>query len=58
MVQASGEEGFDKMIATEMKCRTLELPTCMQEKAQQNKGSGELEREKEDRRFGTQVTGS
>ena len=46
------------MIAIEMKSRTLELPNCMQGKAQQNKGTDELEREKQDRRFGTQVTGS
>ena len=58
MVQASGKEGFNKMIAIEMKSRTLELPNCMQGKAQQNKGTDELEREKQDRRFGTQVTGS
>lgn len=58
MVQAPGEEGFNKTIATEMKCRTLELPNCTQGKAQQNEGTGELERQKRDRRFGTQVTGS
>ena len=58
VVQTSGEEGFNKTIATETKCRTLELPNCMQGKAQQNEGTGELERQKQDRRFGTQVTGS